>query len=83
MAFDDWDNDWQELWEDIPGVSMFREYESEIAAELFERGFMTHTGDPGYDADEVRAARDEFFEFTGLPEDLFPWGDWREAMGYD
>lgn len=82
MAYDEWSDEFQELWDDIPGVSHFREYESEIAGELFERGWMGHSDDPGYDPIAAAEARDEFFEYTGLPEELFPWDEWREAMGY-
>lgn len=82
-GYDDWPEDWQDVFDDIPGVSEFRDYEWNIAADLFEQGFMHHSDEPGYDADAAQAARDEFFEFTGLPEELFPWDEWREAMGYD
>lgn len=78
-----WPDEWREVFEDIPGVGMFRDYEFERSAELFERGFMHHADEAGYDRDEVNAARQEFFDYTGLPEELFPWDDWREAMGYD
>jgi hypothetical protein len=81
--YDDWPSEFQQVWDDLPGVSMFREYETERTAELFELGFMHHADESGYDRDDIRAARAEFFEFTGLPEELFPWDEWREAMGYD
>lgn len=83
MAYEDWDRELQEAFDDIPGVSMFRDYEYEIAEELFDRAFTHHADETDYDADDVHAAREEFFEFTGLPEELFPWDEWREAMGYD
>lgn len=79
----DWPSEWQEVFEDIPGVGMFRDYEFNASAELFERAFMHHSDEPGYSRDDVNAARDEFFEYTGLPEELFPWDEWRETMGYD
>lgn len=83
MAYDDWDAEFQEVWDEIPGIPLFRDYEYDIAQDLYEAGFTHHADEPGYDPDAARDAREEFFEFTGLPEDLFPWDDWREAMGYD
>jgi len=81
--FEDWPEDWQDVFDDIPGVAEFRDYELDIAADLFEQAFMHHSSERGYDSDAVMAARDEFFEFTGLPDSMFPWDEWREAMGYD
>lgn len=83
MAYEDWDSEFRDVFDDIPGVPMFRDYEYGEAERLFEIGFTHHSDEPGYDAAEAQAAREEFFEFTGLPEELFPWDDWREAMGYD
>jgi hypothetical protein len=79
----DWPDEWREVFDDIPGVGMFRDYEYFESADLFEKAFMHHQDEPGYDRDAVLAAREEFFEYTGLPEELFPWDDWREAMGYE
>lgn len=81
-SYDDWSSEWQETFDDIPGIGLFREYEYDRAMELFEAGFMHHSDEPGYDRDHAQAMRDEFFEFTGLPEEMFPWDEWREAMGY-
>jgi hypothetical protein len=83
MAYEDWDTEFREVWEELPGVPLFRDYEYDISEQLFEDAFTHHSWEPGYDADAVKAAREEFFEFTGLPEEMFPWDDWREAMGYD
>lgn len=74
---------WEDIFDFIPGVSEFREYEQEIARDLFEAGWMHHADEAGYSSDDVHRAREEFFEFTGLPEELFPWDEWRELMGYD
>lgn len=81
-GYDDWDAEFQGVWQDIPGIPYFRDYERDIAEGLFERGFMQHSDDSNYDSADAKLAREEFFEFTGLPEELFPWDDWREAMGY-
>ena len=83
MAYEDWEAEFQDVWDDIPGIPFFRDYEHDIAEELFERAFTHHSDEAGYDRDDVQAAREEFWDFTGLPEELFPWDDWREAMGYD
>lgn len=83
MAYEDWDSELRGAFDDIPGVSMFRDYEYEIAEDLFDRGFTHHADEDGYDADDVQAAREEFFDFTGLPDEFFPWDEWREAMGYN
>lgn len=83
MAYEDWDREFRDVFDDIPGVPLFRDYEFERAEELFERGFTHHADEPGYDKEDAQAAREEFFEFTGLPDELFPWDEWREAMGYD
>jgi hypothetical protein len=82
VAYDDWDAEFQEVWDDIPGIPLFRDYEYNQAMDLFEAGFTHHSDEASYDRDEVLQARADFFEFTGLPEELFPWDDWREAMGY-
>lgn len=80
---DELPEEWQEVFDDIPGIGLFRDYEYNEAMDLFEAGFMHRSDEPGYDRDAVMQAREEFFDFTGLPEDLFPWDEWREAMGYD
>lgn len=78
-GYDDWGEEFRDVFDDVPGISYFREYEVERAEELFERGFMDRSLTP----DERMAAREEFFDYTGLPEDMFPWDEWREAMGYE
>lgn len=83
MAYDDWDEEFRGLFDGLPGIPYFRPYELEQAEELFERGFTHHSTDPDYDRDDARQAREDFFAFTGLPEELFDWDDWREAMGYE
>lgn len=82
-GYDDWNSEFQEVWDEIPGIHYFRDYEYEQAEALFERAFTHHSDEMGYDPDDVRAAREEFFDFTGLDDEYFPWDDWREAMEYD
>lgn len=79
MAYDDWTPEFRDVWNDIPGVPLFRDYEREISADLYERGWVDSTLTP----DEREEARQEFFDFTGLEEQFFPWDEWREAMGYE
>ena len=83
MAYDDWGDGFQETFDSVPGIHQLRDYEYSVLEDLYERGFTRHADTPGYSADDVHAARQEFFDFYGLPEELFPWDDWREAMGYD
>jgi hypothetical protein len=78
MAYEDWSREFQDVFEDIPGVPYFRDFEREHAEDLFEAGFM-HYGD----RDSRKEARIEFFDVTGLPADFFPWEEWREAYGID
>jgi hypothetical protein len=75
-GYDHWDSEFREVFDEIPGVPMFREYELNIAENLFYSGWIDMSGSP----DERMAAREEFFDFTGVPEEDFPWADWREAL---
>jgi hypothetical protein len=81
-GYDDWTPEFQDVWEEIPGSGYWHELSElgEQAQELFERGFMPNED---LSADERFEAREEFFELTGLPEEMFPWDDWRKAMGYE
>jgi hypothetical protein len=83
MAYDEWDEGFQDTWDEIPGIPYLESWENDYASDLYERGFTHHAEDPGYDADDVAEAREEFFEFMGLEDEDFPWDDWREAMGYE
>lgn len=83
MAYEDWDREMRDVWDDMPGIPLFRDYEYNMAEDLFDIAFTHHRDEPGYDRDEVLRAREEFFAFTGLPDELFPWDEWREAMGYN
>jgi len=78
MAYQDWEAGFRDVWNDIPGVPLFRDYERDISADLYERGWV----DPSVSPDERQEARTEFFDFTGLPSDLFPWAEWRQLMDY-
>jgi hypothetical protein len=83
MAYRDWDTGFREVWDELPGIPYFRDYERQEAEILFEMGFTRNKNDADYNAGEVKIAREEFFVHTGLPREMFPWTDWREAMGYE
>lgn len=77
-GYDDWSDEFREVWEDLPGIPLFRDFEREQAEDLFYSAFV----DKGLTKEERDSAREEFFDYTGLPEEMFPWDEWREAMGY-
>lgn len=87
MAYDDWDSQFQEVFDNLPGADYLSSEESDYAETLFEAGF-THTKDE-YDAmglspDDVGAIRDEFYSYMGWADSgAFDWEGWREAMGYE
>lgn len=86
MAYDDWDSQFQDFFDEIPGTDYLDDQEESIVEALFEAGF-THTAEEyeamGMSEDEVQAIRDEFFEYMGLEDYEFDWEGWREAMGYE
>lgn len=86
MAYDDWDSQFQDFFDEIPGTDYLNSEESSYAEALFDTGF-THTAEEyeamGLSEDAVQAIRDEFFEYMGLEEYEFDWEGWREAMGYE
>jgi hypothetical protein len=82
VAYDDWDSEFQEVWDDIPGTSYLTDEEIDTAQDLYEAGFTHHSDEVGYDSDDVKEARYDFFEYMGLEYDDFPWDEWQEAMGY-
>jgi len=86
-AFGDLSDERQDLFGEIPGTAYFDDYaEERIAQDLYAVGFgytAAEYDQMGIDADQVHAAREEFFDFMGLEWDDFPWDEWREAMGYD
>jgi hypothetical protein len=86
MAFEDWDSQFQELFDNVPGADYLSSGEQGYAEALFEAGF-THTGEEydqmGLSEDEVQAIRDEFFDYMGIDASDFDWQEWREAMGYE
>lgn len=90
MAYDDWESPFQELYDDIPGMATAYEidenFNASYAEALFEAGFTMHASEleaAGYSEDDVKAIREEFFDYIGIDESDFDWSDWREAMGYD
>lgn len=86
MAFSDWDDSFQDVYDAIPGTGYLEDYETSHVEALFEAGF-THTGAEyeamGFSEDDVQAIRDEFFDYLGIDAADFDWEGWREAMGYE
>lgn len=85
-GYDDWSDEFQDLWDSLPSADYIEDYERGHVEALFEAGFM-HTAEE-YDAlglseDDVAAIREEFFDYLGMDEADFDWEGWREAMGYD
>lgn len=86
MPYDEWDDQFRELFDGVPGADYLSSEEANYAEALFEAGF-THTNAEldalGFSMDDVQAIRDEFFEFMGIEYTDFDWEGWREAMGYE
>lgn len=76
MSYEDWDREQQEFFDDLPVVPYLDSDEKEYAQEIFELGFLTHGEDVS------AAARDEWWEFTGMEPQDFDWEAWRELMDY-
>lgn len=90
MAYDDWDEPFREVYDDIPGMATAYEnddsFDPGYAEALFEVGFTMHSDElesAGYSPDDVQAIREQFFDYIGIDEGQFDWEDWREAMGYE
>lgn len=81
VAYDNWDPDFQDVWENTPGTSDLYGYQLHRAEEAFEDGFMHHRGEQPFSV--TQSAREEFFDIIGYDEEFFDWDGWREAMGYD
>lgn len=90
MSYGEWEEPFQELYDDVPGMATAYEhddnFDSRYAETLFEVGFTMHSDEleaAGYSQDDVQAIREEFFDYMGIDEADFSWSDWREAMGYE
>ena len=55
MAYDDWGEEFREVWKEIPGIPFFRDFERDHAEELFERGFTHHADDEFYNSEDAKA----------------------------
>ena len=87
MAYDDWSEDMQNLWDSLDGTDprYLNGWERDYAEQEFERGFTFHESEYAQNQlnrEIVGAARDNFFGFMGLNEDQFDWAAWRDEMGY-
>lgn len=86
MAHGDWSDKWEDVWESTPGTEALEPWEQRHVETLFETGFTLHADE--YDAlglseSDVKAVREEFFDYMGLDTSDFDWDGWREAMGYE
>lgn len=86
MAYDDWPEEFQEVWDRLEISDAFEGMDSgqkEYAEFMFEEGWMTYEDEKSHPSD-IEFAREEFWDLVGLEyEDYFDWEGWREAMGYD
>lgn len=90
MSYEDWTDEFQDLFDTVPGLADAelndREFDIRIAEALFEEGFTRHADEydaSGLDPAQVSAIRAEFFDYIGLNDADFDWAEWREAMGYE
>lgn len=86
MAYDDWPEEFQEVWDNLEVTDAFEGMDSgqiEYAEFMFEEGWMTYEDEKSHGSD-IEFAREEFWDLVGLEyEEYFDWEGWREAMGYD
>lgn len=84
MSYRDWseydeqefrDNAYERIFNEIPSVSDLSEDDVANAELLFEAGWLTFGT---YDADQLEAIRDEFYDLVGLYPDDFDWVEYRE-----
>jgi hypothetical protein len=86
VAYEDWAEDFREVFDSVPGADYLSDEQEFIAEALFEIGFTMHSEELerlGYSPDDVQSIRDEFFEIMGIDSASFDWEEWREAMGYE
>lgn len=76
MGYDDWDERQQEFFDDMPVVSYLTPDELSDAQDIFQDAFLSHG------EGNSMAAREEWWEFSGMEPDDFDWDGWREMMGY-
>jgi hypothetical protein len=82
-SYEDLSPEHQAIFDELPGLGFFDDEEAGLVLDLYEAGFTHHSDEYGYDPDLVHAAREEFFEYTGLDYMDFDWDAWKEAMGYE
>jgi hypothetical protein len=85
VAYEDWPEEFQELWNEIEstaGLDNLSAGEYELAEYMFEEGFMRYSGE--IPPQDIEFAREQFFDIIGEEyEAYFDWEGWREAMGYE
>jgi hypothetical protein len=78
MAYEDWSEGMQDVFDSATDILSDLGYylspeDFEFAQELFEYEFL-----PGQGATWVDVRGEMFFEWLGIPEELFDWDAWRE-----
>lgn len=78
MAYEDWSEGMQNLFDQTTDILSDQDYylapdQLEIAIQLFEEAFL-----PGQDYTWYDVRGEDFFDFLGIPEELFDWDAWRE-----
>lgn len=85
MSFRDWSDEdysefhdaaFEEIFNNIEGISYLDQQDLSDAEALFEAGWLTWGGE--YSPDEIQAIRDEFYDLVGMYEDDFDWDSYRE-----
>jgi len=78
VPYEDWSEGYQELFDSVTDILSGQDFylspiQLEHAQELFEEAFL-----PGqnYSWNDIRG--EEFFDYLGIPEELFDWDAWRE-----
>ena len=80
MAYEDWPEEFQEIWDELPvDFDELSPSEQEYAEYMFEEGFMHYHGKMS--PEDISFAREEFWDMIGEEfQDSFDWEAWREAM---
>ena len=81
MAYRDWDSDFKDIFDQIPGVDYLSSQERAYAEALFEEGFMYSAEqyeEKGLSPEAVEFLREEFWDYMYLPPEEFDWEAWRE-----
>jgi hypothetical protein len=81
VAYEDWMPEFQDLFDQTPGVSELSGSQLDYAAFMFEEGYMRYHGESP--PEDIEFAREQFWDMLGYDGEYFDWDGWREAMGYE